>query len=585
MEIMRYFSVFVIMFCWLINVDAQNITITDDAGYEADSSAMLDVKSDTKGLLIPRMTSLQRENIVNPADGLLVFDTDVQGFYYCSGSVWYNLSSSELWSENGSTISPTSSSSNVGVGTNDAQNKLIVKGDYDENPDAAIFAVVNEAGDTLFAVYPEGTRVFVDNSVTKATGNRGGFAVGGFTTVKGNEEEYLRVTPDSVRVYIKDEPDNKLNATGSRGGFAVGGFTTVKAGSDSSFYFFTDEIGTQVTFLTGDQRDAITEPEEGSIIFNTSDSCLQVFLGIWESIWCTSLNCSEPIILAQPSDTYGQAPGNATFTTYSGGNRLNFVWQLSTDGGSSWNAIGDGGPGPTYDGANNDTLYISNLNISHEGYMYRCYVYNTCGDATTESGTLYGCGLPLVDERDSKSYNTTLIGDQCWMAENLNVGTMDYSVANDGAIQKYCYDNLETNCDTWGALYDWDEMMDYNGADDGNPGTTQGICPTGWHIPTNSEWDELIDYVGGPTIAARYLKQTGTSTWYGTTAGTNNSTGFTAIPAGARQNVSSFMDMNFYARFRTASAIYGNYFMYYNNDEVDYHNGYSNDWSVRCLRD
>ena len=72
---------------------AQNIAITDDNGYSAESTAMLDVKSTSKGLLVPRMDSSQRVGIVSPATGLLVYDTDDNAFFYFDGSGWLNLSS------------------------------------------------------------------------------------------------------------------------------------------------------------------------------------------------------------------------------------------------------------------------------------------------------------------------------------------------------------------------------------------------------------------------------------------------------------------------------------------------------------
>jgi len=91
------------------------------------------------------------------------------------------------------------------------------------------------------------------------------------------------------------------------------------------------------------------------------------------------------------------------------------------------------------------------------------------------------------------SYNTVIIGTQCWMAENLNVGTridgLDEQEDND-IIEKYCYDDLESNCDTYGGLYQWDEMMQYTSGE-----KSQGICPTGWHLPDDGEWKTLEGYV------------------------------------------------------------------------------------------
>lgn len=97
-------------------------------------------------------------------------------------------------------------------------------------------------------------------------------------------------------------------------------------------------------------------------------------------------------------------------------------------------------------------------------------------------------GTPTI-EYESKIYNTVQIGDQCWLKENLDVGTMIQSTAggqlqtNNGIIEKYCYNNEEIYCNTYGGLYEWNETMKYS-AQDG----ARGICPIGWHIPTEPDY-------------------------------------------------------------------------------------------------
>ena len=108
----------------------------------------------------------------------------------------------------------------------------------------------------------------------------------------------------------------------------------------------------------------------------------------------------------------------------------------------------------------------------------------------------------LVDSRDGKIYQTVKIGNQWWMAENLNYGTMinsttgDYQQTNNEIAEKYCYNNDAYNCTNYGGLYEWDEAMNYAPSDSFNPGTTQGICPIGWHLPTEEEWKTLEIYLG-----------------------------------------------------------------------------------------
>jgi len=98
-------------------------------------------------------------------------------------------------------------------------------------------------------------------------------------------------------------------------------------------------------------------------------------------------------------------------------------------------------------------------------------------------------GLPTVRDADGNIYNTILIGDQCWMKENLNIGAMiasENAMLNNGIIEKYCFGNNEDSCNKYGGLYQWQEIMQYS-----NLSGAQGICPTNWHIPNDDEWKVL----------------------------------------------------------------------------------------------
>jgi uncharacterized protein (TIGR02145 family) len=105
----------------------------------------------------------------------------------------------------------------------------------------------------------------------------------------------------------------------------------------------------------------------------------------------------------------------------------------------------------------------------------------------------------FTDRRDGKVYKSVNINGQVWMAQNLNVGTMintdtqddrgDYQ-KNDSILQKYCYKNIPANCDLYGGLYQWDEAMQY-----GKLEKASGICPEGWHLPSDAEWHELVIYL------------------------------------------------------------------------------------------
>lgn len=109
------------------------------------------------------------------------------------------------------------------------------------------------------------------------------------------------------------------------------------------------------------------------------------------------------------------------------------------------------------------------------------------------------------------------IGSQTWMVANLNVGTMinsSESQTDNSIIEKYCYDDDINNCDTYGGLYTWDEAMQYSDTEGG-----QGICPSGFSVPTLQEYSDLVIEAGGEEIAGYELQPSGSSGFEGLLAG------------------------------------------------------------------
>jgi len=209
----------------------------------------------------------------------------------------------------------------------------------------------------------------------------------------------------------------------------------------------------------------------------------------------------------------------------------------------------------------------------------------------TYPGTVWNCGLPLLDWRDGRNYQTVEIGDQCWMKEGLNIGTLINGISeqtDNDTIEKHCYDNLETNCDEYGGLYQWDEMMEYSTV----PGV-KGICPTGWHLPTNAEWTALTDYLGGWQIAGGKLKETDTTHWQSPNIGATNSSGFTALPAGYREPdgmYNTFSNLGSAAYHWTSSGFNqtNSWSVIMVNFDTYANTGYNNSLkglTVRCLQD
>jgi uncharacterized protein (TIGR02145 family) len=182
-----------------------------------------------------------------------------------------------------------------------------------------------------------------------------------------------------------------------------------------------------------------------------------------------------------------------------------------------------------------------------------------------------------------KTYNTVQIGSQCWLKENLDVGTMisgSKSQNNNDTIEKYCYNNNPAMCDTFGGLYQWDEVMQYDTTEG-----TQGICPSGWHIPTLAEFETLYTTVGGDGNALKEIGQGG-----GAGVGTNTS-GFSALLSGYRNYFGYFNNLGYSSVF-WSSTEYNTYHAFFmnlgTNDSVIilyYYDNKGYGFSVRCVND
>ena len=207
------------------------------------------------------------------------------------------------------------------------------------------------------------------------------------------------------------------------------------------------------------------------------------------------------------------------------------------------------------------------------------------------------CGAPLVDI-DGNSYNTVQIGEQCWMAENLKVekyrdgsnihtGLSNSAWGSSSSGAYAVYNNLAANKAIYGLLYNWYAVDD-----------SRGLCPTGWHVPTDGEWTELTNHLGGELVAGGQMKTTGTLSdgtglWTAPNVAATNSSGFSGLPGGGRLGIggvfltqgntgywwSSSEDSAFpvAAWFRQLSCCIGN--------ASRLNTGKQDGFSVRCLKD
>ena len=166
---------------------------------------------------------------------------------------------------------------------------------------------------------------------------------------------------------------------------------------------------------------------------------------------------------------------------------------------------------------------------------------------------------------EGRTYKTVVIGRQTWMAENLNYN----------ASGSKCYNNSDSNCNTYGRLYNWE--------------TAKTVCPSGWHLPTREDWDVMTAYIGGSSTEGSKLKAR--SGWNNNGNGTDQY-GFSALPGGLGKSDGSFYTVGYDGYWWSASELeslsylaYGRS-MSYDGDNV-YWNGINESYlfSVRCLQD
>jgi len=207
----------------------------------------------------------------------------------------------------------------------------------------------------------------------------------------------------------------------------------------------------------------------------------------------------------------------------------------------------------------------------------------------------------FTDTRDNNHYTAAKIGNQIWMAENLKYLPLVYRPGTDS--QTYpCYyvygyngtvvvdAKATANYTTYGVLYNWTAAMNSAGSSSSNPSGIQGVCPTGWHLPSDAEWTELTDYLGGTSVAGGILKETGTTHWASPNTGATNETGFTALPGGFRNYFGVFLDIVYSGYWWSATEYPASdaYYriMYCGNSDVSSSYYYKNvGYSVRCVRD
>jgi hypothetical protein len=380
-----------------------------------DASAILDLNSTEKGMLIPRMTQAEIATIANPANGLQAFNLDNEKLYI------YVLGSQE-WKEVQYGIGTISSLASYSMGTGGACDNTLVNGSYIDGIPLTGSNTVN-----------------IDVSVT-STGN---------WSISTNNLNGYGFTGSGV-FSSTGTKQVTLQGTGTPANAQTDGFTATASNGGGSCTFDVEAIPMPIATF-----------------------------GIGNGGSCSNTHIYGTYRQGVPLNGYN-------FVTIEVNVISPGTWGIASNTINAYSFIGDG----TFYTAGTHTVGLFGSGTPQTGGVDNfTNITNNNGGTCTFSVPVQlppiVCGNALVDIRDGQSYATVEIGTQCWMSESLNIGLMipgNWNQNDNGLIEKYCYNNSTGNCNNYGGLYQWNEAMQYVSTE-----ATQGICPFGWHLPTNAE--------------------------------------------------------------------------------------------------
>ena len=298
------------------------------------------------------------------------------------------------------------------------------------------------------------------------------------------------------------------------------------------------------------------------------------------------------------SDVTARQVGKQIHITYTLDEPAEISLYLSTNGGESYIKLikVSGAVGQSVTSGRNTIVW--NVLAERENLVGDNIVFKVRAEATT-----------TVTDIDGNVYRIVKLGNQVWMAENLR--TTRYAdgrkiplgtTTSDDVAYRYYPNNNSANVSTYGYLYNWAAVMKGASSSDANPSGVQGICPDGWHVPSDAEWTELTNYVKSQSqyvcgdytgnIAKALASETG---WKpddeecaaGNNPSANNATGFSARPAGIYHgDYDGFgNDANFWSATQGHSDYAYDRSLNYGNASVDRNNNSKNyGYSVRCIR-
>ncbi len=239
--------------------------------------------------------------------------------------------------------------------------------------------------------------------------------------------------------------------------------------------------------------------------------------------------------------------------------------------------------------------------VPGELYRLRWTISNACGTDSSEvvvsfaDNNIQPCQDLAYVNYQGKRYHTVQIGDQCWMRENLDAGLMiagSQEQTDNDVAEKYCYDDDPLNCERYGGLYQWDELMQYQ------QNTVRGLCPEGWRVARDDDWCTMLTFLDPQVVcywglsgtdAGGKIKMSGNNYWKEPNAAATNISGFSARGSGFRQADGSFRNLKRNCQYWTSTMQYTTHGVYWlitwDQPAIQRYNALQEEgFSARCIR-